>query len=177
MADRAIEPPAIGTAETTLYHVLSRRLADSADKRWIVSEDRAFSYREMDRLSSRLANGLARLGVTRGDTVLLMLNNSIDFIGLWCALGKLGAIEVPVNCSHRGNILARVMSDSRARLVIADAEYLPRFRDIAAEVSGIETIVLHDGDATDPPLERARLVRFGDILDETETFSAVRLAP
>ncbi|HKF72694.1 MAG TPA: AMP-binding protein [Stellaceae bacterium] len=177
MAERVIEAPAIGTPETTLLHVLARRLGDSADRPWVLTEERAFTYGDVDRLSNRLANGLARLGVERAHTVLLMLNNSIDFIGLWCALGKLGAIEVPVNCAYKGNILARVMSDSRARLVIADAEYLPRFRDIAAELSGIETIVLHDGDATDPPLERARLVRFGDILDETETFSAVRLAP
>ena len=66
MAESAIEPPAIGTAETTLAHVLARRLADSADKPWVADEDRAFTYREIDRLSNRLANGLARLGVARG---------------------------------------------------------------------------------------------------------------
>ncbi|HXP74479.1 MAG TPA: AMP-binding protein, partial [Stellaceae bacterium] len=154
MAVRVIETPAIGTAETTLYHVFARRLADSADKPWVASEDRAFTYREIDRLSNRLANGLARLGVERGHTVLLMLNNSIDFIGLWCALGKLGAIEVPINCSYKGQLLARVMTDSRAQLIIADAEYLPRFRDIAAELAGIETIVVHDADVADPPLKR-----------------------
>src|SRR5690242_14385141 len=139
-----IEPPAIGTHDTTLYHVLSRRLADSADKPWVIGADRIFTYREIDRLANRLANGLARLGVARGDTVLLMLNNSIDFIGLWCALGKLGAVEVPVNCSYRGQILARVMMDSRARLVIADAEYLPRFTELAKDLASIETIVVHD---------------------------------
>ena len=177
MIERVIEPPAMGTAETTLYHVLARRLIDSADKPWVVGEDRAFTYREIDRLSNRLANGLARLGVERGHTVLLMLNNSIDFIGLWCALGKLGAIEVPINCSYKGQLLARVITDSRARLVIADAEYLPRFRDMADELAGIETIVVHDADVADPPLERARMVGFDEILSGDDSFSTVRLAP
>src|SRR5271169_669459 len=75
-AASAIEPPAIGTAETTLSHVLARRLADSADKAWVVGEEGAYTYRDIDRLANRLANGLARLGLKRGETVLLMLNNS-----------------------------------------------------------------------------------------------------
>jgi crotonobetaine/carnitine-CoA ligase len=177
MAESAIDPPAIGTLETTLSHVLARRLADSGDKPWVVSEDARFSYREIDRLANRLANGLARLGVKRGETVLLMLDNSIDFIGLWCALGKLGAIEVPINCSYKGGLLARVMNDSRARLVIAEAEYLPRFAELAAELRAIETIVVHDADRAEPPLERARMVSFRDILHEDDAFSAVALAP
>src|SRR5579872_6886071 len=172
-----IEPPAIGTHETTLYHVLARRLADSSDKPWIICEDRAFSYREVDRLASRLANGLASLGVARGDTVLLMLNNSIDFIGLWCALGKLGAIEVPVNCSYKGQLLARVMTDSRARLVIADAEYLPRFAEIAQELANIETIVVHDATPAAAPLEHARMVPFSQIVDSSDILESVALQP
>jgi carnitine-CoA ligase len=177
MADRTIEPAVIGTVETTLYHVLSRRLSDCADKPWIATEDHAFTYREVDRLASRLANGLAGLGVARGDTVLLMLNNSIDFIALWCALSKLGAIEVPVNCSYKGRLLARVMNDSRARIVIADSEYLSRFAELARELQGIETIVVHDAESATVPLTHARMVPFSAILDPDDAFKAVPLAP
>jgi crotonobetaine/carnitine-CoA ligase len=177
MAESAIDPPAIGTLETTLHHVLARRLSDSADKAWVVAGDARFTYREIDRLANRLAHGLTGLGVKRGDTVLLMLDNSIDFIGLWCALGKLGAIEVPINCNYKGQLLARVMNDSRARLVIADAEYLPRFAELAPELKGIQTIVVHDADISEPPLEQARMVRFREILSEDDTFAAVPLAP
>src|SRR5512135_1329447 len=70
--------------EATLSHVLARRLADSGDKPWILTETASFTYRDVDRLACRFANGLARLGVARGDTVLLMLNNCIEFIALWC---------------------------------------------------------------------------------------------
>ncbi len=177
MTGSVIAPPAIGTLETTLSHVLARRLADSGDKPWLASGAGAITYRDIDRLSSRLANGLGKLGVKRGDTVLLMLNNSVDFVALWCALGKLGAIEVPVNCSYRGQILARVMTDSRARLVITDAEYLPRFADIAADLAGIETIVLHDAETATAPVPRALIVPFREILSDVDAFAAVPLTP
>jgi carnitine-CoA ligase len=172
-----IDIPAIGTAETTLYHVLARRLADSGDKPWVVGEERAFTYREVDRLANRLATGLARLGVRRRDTVLLMLDNSIDFIALWCALGKLGAIEVPVNCSYKGQLLARVMKDSLARVVIAEAVYLPRFAEIAPELAGISTIVVHDAAEAAPPLDHVRMARVADIVAEDDGFAALPLAP
>src|SRR5262249_51365379 len=86
-------------------------------------------------------------------------------------------IEVPINCSYKGQILARVMSDSRARLVIADTEYLPRFRDISADLSAIGTVVVHDAGSAEPPLERARMVGFGEILSENDAFAAVPLTP
>ena len=101
--------------EATLSHVLARRLADSADKPWILTETGSFTYRDVDRLACRFANGLARLGVARGDTVLLMLNNCIEFIALWCALTKLGAIEVPGELPLQGNSAAACAERFRAR--------------------------------------------------------------
>ncbi|HYB08154.1 MAG TPA: AMP-binding protein [Alphaproteobacteria bacterium] len=180
MNERAIAIPDVGTAETTLYHVLARRLSDSADKPWVVGEERAFSYREVDRLANRLANGLARLGVGRGDTVLLMLDNSIDFIALWCALGKLGAIEVSINCGYKGQLLARVMKDSLARIVIAEETYLSRFAEIAPELSAITTIVARSassGADAAPPLAHARMAPFSDILDTNDRYDAAPLSP
>ncbi|HEY6335900.1 MAG TPA: AMP-binding protein [Alphaproteobacteria bacterium] len=177
MNKRAVGVPAVGTAETTLFHVLARRSSDSANRPWVIGEERAFTYREIDRLANRLANGLVRLGVGRGDTVLLMLDNSIDFIALWCALGKLGAIEVPINCSYKGQLLARVMKDSLAQTVIAEAAYLSRFAEIAPELGAIATIVVHDAADAVAPLTHARMVPFPEILDADDGFDAVPLSP
>src|SRR4029077_7856284 len=69
------------------------------------------------------------------------------------------------------------MNDSRARLGIADAEYLPRFAELAPELKGIQTIVVHDADIFEPPLRQARMVRFREILSEDDGFASVRLAP
>ena len=69
----------------------------------------------------------------RGDTVLLMLNNCREFIALWCALAKPGAIEVPVNCHYKGTLLRHVLNDSRAAVMIADAEFLPHITAVASE--------------------------------------------
>jgi crotonobetaine/carnitine-CoA ligase len=168
------------TGEATLTHVLARRLADSGDKPWILADTGPFTYRDLDRLASRLANGLSRLGVGRGDTVLLMMNNCVAFIGLWCALAKLGAIEVPVNCHYKGRLLAHVVNDSGARLIVADAEFLPRLSEVAPDLASLSTVVFrgeHPVPTAGATIGASSVVPYAGILADAEVFAAVSLAP
>jgi crotonobetaine/carnitine-CoA ligase len=169
-----------GGETATLGHVLAQRLADAAEKPWILSGSESFTYRDVDRLACRLANGLVRVGVGPGDTVLLMLNNCIEFIALWCALAKIGAIEVPVNCHYKGRLLAHIVNDSAARVIIADGEFLARLAEVANEVSALSTVVVY-GDALevcpDDMLGAAGCVPFAEILTGDELFAAVSPAP
>ena len=82
-------------SEQTLGKVLADRAARLGDKPFIVTDHASHSYAEIDAWSNRLANGLAALGIAPGETVLVMLTNTVEFVALWCGLGKLGAIEVP----------------------------------------------------------------------------------
>ncbi len=168
-----------GQAET-LAHVLAQRLADAGDKPWILAETGSFTYGDVDRLACRLANGLARLGVGRGDTVLLMLNNCIEFIALWCALAKIGAIEVPVNCHYTGRLLSHLMNDSGARVIIADSEFLPRLSEISSELSTLSSAVIFDAAPelrSGALLGAAHLMPYAEILAEDERFAAFAPAP
>jgi crotonobetaine/carnitine-CoA ligase len=145
------------------------------DKRWLLTDARAYSYRDMDLLACRFANGLAKLGVKRGDTVLVMLNNCIEFIGLWCALAKIGAVQVPVNVYYKGRLLSYLIKDSRARLMIVDAEFLPRLTEVAGDIADVATVVIR-GEASEN-VGAARLLPFGDIVSDRDHFDAVPLKP
>ena len=81
-------------------------------------------------MSSRLANGLAAHGIGKGDTVLAMLPDCVEFIAAWCGLAKLGAVQVPVNTHLRGTVLSHVVGDSRARTMIVGARFLGRIADV-----------------------------------------------
>ncbi len=164
----------------TLAHVLARRLVDAGDKAWIVTERGSFTYCDVDRMARRLANGLVRLGVARGDTVLLMLNNCIEFIALWCALAKIGAIEVPVNCHYKGRLLSHVVNDSAARVIIADQAFLPRLAEVSGEFSALYTAVVY-GAASESYsgdlLGTFRLVPYAEIVADDDRFAAIVPAP
>jgi carnitine-CoA ligase len=180
MTQTAAASSCFGDKTATLGHVLAQRLADAGEKPWILTEGKNFTYREVDRLACRLANGLVRLGVARGDTVLLMLNNCIEFIALWCALAKIGAIEVPVNCHYKGRLLAHIVNDSAARVIIADSEFLPRLAEVADDVPALSSVVVYGTTPDIHPntlLGAARLVPFAEILSEDDRFAAISPAP
>ena len=91
--------------------VLAKRSAEVPNRPWIVTDQRSYSYRTMDERSSRLAKGFDGLGIGANDTVLVMLPDTVDFVLIWCALSKLGAIEVPVNVHYRGNLFTYLVNN------------------------------------------------------------------
>lgn len=112
--------------EQTLPRVLEKRVARFGDKPWVVCGHDSYSFRQVHERSARLAAGLARLGIRGGDTVALMLPDGIEIIYGWCALARLGAIEVPVNTHLRGNVLSHLINDSQAQLGIVHVDFLDR---------------------------------------------------
>jgi acetyl-CoA synthetase len=65
---------------------------------WIVSEqghDQQATYGEMSARSSQLANWFRRIGVGRGDPIMLMLDNQIELWLVSLAAMKLGAVLIP----------------------------------------------------------------------------------
>jgi crotonobetaine/carnitine-CoA ligase len=129
-------------SEQTLTQVLRRRAERCPDKAWIVTDERRVTYAEMDRLSNRLAHGLAGLGIQAGHTVLVMLPSDVEIVLAWCALAKLGAVEVPVNTHLRGAILAHVINDSTADTIIVDPQYLDRLEAIRDDLAGLRRLVV-----------------------------------
>jgi acyl-CoA synthetase (AMP-forming)/AMP-acid ligase II len=63
----------------------------------IVDDRVRLTHAELAERSLRLANGLRRLGVRRGDRVALLSRNRAEMIESYLALARVGAAAVPVN--------------------------------------------------------------------------------
>lgn len=76
---------------------LRARAEASADALALVIEQRAFTFGELDALTSRLAGRLAAEGVTPGSHLGLLVNNSLAAVCAIFAATRLGAVLVPLN--------------------------------------------------------------------------------
>jgi len=63
----------------------------------VVFGARRLTYAALDERACRLANGLAALGIGRGDRVAVLLHNCTPFVEALFATAKLGAVFVPIN--------------------------------------------------------------------------------
>ncbi|MFX0086701.1 MAG: AMP-binding protein, partial [Candidatus Hodarchaeota archaeon] len=58
---------------------------------------RSLTNREYDKRTNKLANGLLKRGLKKGDKIAVLLNNCVEFMELYAAAAKTGLIIVPLN--------------------------------------------------------------------------------
>ncbi len=127
------------------------------DKPALIVGDQRFSFAEIDRASDRLAARFQRLGMTRGDRVATLLENSAEFvITLWAAF-KAGAVFVPIAHGTHTDRLRFILEDSGARCLVAAPALKGR---VSGAASGVELLWAgEDGWADDlGPLSAPRLI-------------------
>ena len=123
--------------ERTIGHILADAATRNGERPYLMFEDEVYSYADAERLSNELAAGLAGIGVERGDHVAIMMENCPEYLWLVFALGKLGAVGVPINNAAKGALLGYYLDDADCTLAIADAAYADSVAEAATAV-GVE---------------------------------------
>jgi long-subunit acyl-CoA synthetase (AMP-forming) len=121
---------------TTLVSEFVRTVAERADEpalRWWLDgptePERELTWREYADRAAAVAAGLADVGVRRGDHVVLLLRNRVEFYLADTACLLLGAISVSVYLSPDVAALARAIADSAAvACVVENDTFLARAR-------------------------------------------------
>jgi crotonobetaine/carnitine-CoA ligase len=90
------------------------------------------------------AQALQALGVTAGQAVISWLPNGRAAFLAWFASNYLGAVYVPINTSYRGSLLAHVIRNSGARLMLCHAGLIDRLQDI--DLAALESVVVLGGE-------------------------------
>lgn len=116
------------------------------------------TYRELNALANQLANGLRRLGVARGDRVVVLAPNSLDLVLAYWAVPKLGAIVVPLNYWLQVPELAGVLEDCAPKVLIATGEYAGAARSLQAKAPSIEALLLREPPEAESEVDIGRLL-------------------
>src|SRR5262249_4637042 len=93
-----------------------------ADRVAVIIDDRQFSFRELDALSSRVASGLAATGVNPGDRVSLFGPNSWEWLGSYYGIAQTGAGGNPLSSKLTADEVGYSVIDAGARTVIAASD-------------------------------------------------------
>lgn len=107
---------------------------------------RQLTWAEYGRRVEAIAGGLAALGVSRGDTVGIMLTNRPEFHLADTAALHLGAVPFSIYNTSSPEQIEYLFGNAENRVVVTEQVFLPV---ITAANSGVETIVLVDGGGGD----------------------------
>ncbi|MBV9189867.1 MAG: acyl--CoA ligase [Betaproteobacteria bacterium] len=105
--------------EDTLWHWLRARA--SSETPAVVSSAGTLTRRELHDRVLRVAEGLRRKGIEKGDVVAIQLPNTPAFLILHLAIARLGAVMCTVHMPYRGAEIETILAHSGAKLLLTSA--------------------------------------------------------
>ena len=95
---------------------------------------RSLTFASWNDLATRLANGLLALRLSKGDRVILLAYNCIEWMEIYVALARAGLVAVPVNFRLLPADIAFIAAHSEAKAVIAQDDLRSSVESIRCEL-------------------------------------------
>jgi len=150
-------PHHIDYPEIPLFKFLSDTARKHGGSIAFTSQKHSLTYEKLDIASSKLATALNELGVKKGDSVVLFLPNSLEFVIGYYGILKTGGVVSPANPLYKEEELKHQLNNCGASAIITDGNLYHRVKAIGKETK-LKAVVLTD---RVPPAEAVSL---GEIL-------------
>lgn len=122
-------------AMTTIGAFLDALAGAYGDRPALIAADRQLTFGELARDANRVAKGLARLGVSKGTRVGLLMPNRPEWLASAFGALKLGALLVPLNTLLRGPELTYALRHADVTVLLMVARFLNhRYGDVLREI-------------------------------------------
>jgi crotonobetaine/carnitine-CoA ligase len=128
-----------------LGELIEDRAKRLGNKIFLRFKDQDITYNEINRYANRCANAFKSMGIKKTDKVSIMLPNCPEYLYLWFGLAKIGAVEVPVNTSYKGEFLRHIVDQSDSKTFVIAHEFLDRLKLIEDALKKVEKVVVLGG--------------------------------
>ncbi len=107
---------------------------------------REITYAQLNDRVNRLANSLLKLGLRKGDPVALLVGNRIEHLEIIFALGKIGALAIPLDVKWRSLEIASTLSSLGPVALFMEKSCLQEFSAARerTKLGSLREIVLDD---------------------------------
>ncbi|TCN27931.1 AMP-binding enzyme [Mesobacillus foraminis] len=126
-----------------LTQFLDRAVSLYGEKRAIICEERVFTYKELNERVKRLAAGLKKLGIRKGDRVAYLAPNSVEMLEGFYGVFELGAIMVPLNILLKSEDYLFILNHSESKVLFVDQELYHLIQPIKDQLESVEKIIVH----------------------------------
>lgn len=103
---------------TLVHHFLEQSASQLPDKTAVVCEDTRASYAQIEARANGFASWLAANGTRKGDRVVLLLENSPDYIVGYHGILKAGAVAVPLSPDLKADALKPLIDELEPSAIV-----------------------------------------------------------
>lgn len=100
------------------------------EKLAVKDDSRALTFKEFNERACRLANGLMRLGLKKGDRLAIVSQNRVEWMELYAACAKSGIVAVPINWRLVGNDIIFIVDDADSKGLVVHEAFIPEVEKV-----------------------------------------------
>ena len=130
-----------------LHHLLNRTLEIDPDRPVVECAGSWTTAAELERLASRLASGLAAIGLEEGDRVAFLLPNGLEAVICYLACFRMRLVVVPLDYQYHPLQIGYALGHSGAAILLADHRRIPGL-DEAGVLGSVSRVFIVGGDST-----------------------------
>ncbi|MBW1840105.1 MAG: AMP-binding protein [Deltaproteobacteria bacterium] len=138
-----------------LRSLLEKQVKEIPHKTFIYFEDpegksQEISYSDFDLKVNRLANDLLQLGVKKSTVVSILIPNCPEWLCIFFACAKIGAIAGPINTGFKGEEIKYQLNHSGAAVLVTNAYFLEIISEVRKDCNHLQHIVVIDQEQSSP---------------------------
>jgi fatty-acyl-CoA synthase len=112
---------------------------------------REMTWLEFDNRANQVANGLLRRGVGKGDKVVQLMMNCLEWLPTYFGILRTGALAVPLNFRFDAGAIKRCTDIAEGKILIFGEEFIDRVNAIRGELKTVTNYVFLGPEESRPP--------------------------
>ncbi|MFQ5617223.1 MAG: AMP-binding protein [Anaerolineales bacterium] len=125
----------MGLRDFTIYDFLRHNAHVAGSAPAAITLDEIVTHQQFLERVDQLAAGLMQQGISKGDRICILSQNSIEYLELYGACAKTGAIAYPINWRLAAMEVKAVLKLAAPKMLVVSASHLPQLE--ASDMSGI----------------------------------------
>lgn len=143
-----MRPPELAVEDRTIERLLRDRAEGGADRTYLLWDEKRWTYGEVEMVTNALAAGFRGRGIGPGSHLAIFMKNSPEYLWICLALGKIGAVGVPINTAAKGQLLTYLLTDSDSEYAVVDQAHADT---VAAAAPDLHLIIGDEATASSLP--------------------------
>lgn len=128
--------------QETFSAIVEYRAKEKPHDYFIRFEHNSLTFQEWNQNGNKAAHFLQQLGLSKGDTCAIMLENSPEFLISWLGMAKAGIIEVPINTALRGDVLMYILNKAACEVMIVSEKWTDRIKLIKSNLKHLKHVIV-----------------------------------
>ncbi|CAH8386510.1 unnamed protein product [Eruca vesicaria subsp. sativa] len=118
-----------------LHTYCFEKLPSVSDKPCLIvgSTGKSYTYGETHLICRRVAAGLHKTGIRKGDVIMILLQNSAEFVFTFMGASMIGAVSTTANPFYTSQEIHKQVKSSGAKLIVTHSHYVDKLKNLDGE--------------------------------------------